>query len=301
MRLAWLLAAAMLVGTAILAAGSARIVREPAAVPTVSAPTMTATTTPTPRQRPTTPVFTKSQRDVLTRRLGRYLAERPGTLSVSARDLTTGLSYTYGKSLRTATASIVKVDIVIALLLKAQREKRTLTSSEKALAERAIKVSDNAAASALWRSIGGADGLASANRKLGLRDTEPGPGTAWGSTTTSAADQVRLLTALTSDESSLRSANRRYVRRLMGDVTPEQAWGVSAAGSSAELKNGWLPRERHGGRWTVNSIGIVRDAGRTLLLAVISERGTTMRDGIETIEHVCETVAASLAKVSGDR
>ncbi|URN05732.1 class A beta-lactamase-related serine hydrolase [Actinomadura madurae] len=292
MRRAGVLAAVALAATGILAAGSQAIAYRPAPVPLPTVMTMT----PTPK--PTTPAF---QRDALTRALDAYLDDRPGRLSVSARDLTTGLSYTYGRSLRTATASIVKVDIVIALLLKAQREKRTLTPTEKALAERAITVSDNAAATALWQAIGGADGLASANRKLGLRDTEPGPGTSWGSTTTSAADQVRLLTALTSDESPLHSANRRYVRRLMGDVTPEQAWGVSVAGSDAELKNGWLPRDRHGGRWTVNSIGIVRDGDRTLLLALISERGTTMQDGIETIEHVCETVAASLARVSGDR
>ncbi|MCP9966221.1 serine hydrolase [Actinomadura madurae] len=292
MRRAGVLAAVALAATGILAAGSQAIAYRPAPVPLPTVMTMT----PTPK--PTTPAF---QRDALTRALDAYLDGRPGRLSVSARDLTTGLSYTYGRSLRTATASIVKVDIVIALLLKAQREKRTLTPTEKALAERAITVSDNAAATALWQAIGGADGLASANRKLGLRDTEPGPGTSWGSTTTSAADQVRLLTALTSDESPLHSANRRYVRRLMGDVTPEQAWGVSVAGSDAELKNGWLPRDRHGGRWTVNSIGIVRDGDRTLLLALISERGTTMQDGIETIEHVCETVAASLARVSGDR
>ncbi|SPT49536.1 serine hydrolase [Actinomadura madurae] len=292
MRRAGFLAAVALAATGILAAGSQAIAYRPAPVPLPTVMTMT----PTPK--PTTPTF---QRDALTRALDAYLGDRPGRLSVSARDLTTGLSYTYGGSLRTATASIVKVDIVIALLLKAQREKRTLTPIEKALAERAITVSDNAAATALWQAIGGADGLASANRKLGLRDTEPGPGTSWGSTTTSAADQVRLLTALTSDESPLHTANRRYVRRLMGDVAPEQAWGVSVAGSDAELKNGWLPRDRHGGRWTVNSIGIVRDGDRTLLLAIISERGTTMRDGIETVEHVCETVAASLARVSGDR
>ncbi|WP_021594196.1 serine hydrolase [Actinomadura welshii] len=292
MRRAGFLAAVALAATGILAAGSQAIAYRPAPVPLPTVMTMT----PTPK--PTTPTF---QRDALTRALDAYLDDRPGRLAVSARDLTTGLSYTYGGSLRTATASIVKVDIVIALLLKAQREKRTLTPIEKALAERAITVSDNAAATALWQAIGGADGLASANRKLGLRDTEPGPGTSWGSTTTSAADQVRLLTALTSDESPLHTANRRYVRRLMGDVAPEQAWGVSVAGSDAELKNGWLPRDRHGGRWTVNSIGIVRDGDRTLLLAIISERGTTMRDGIETVEHVCETVAESIARVSGDR
>ncbi|TDD66778.1 hypothetical protein E1293_38770 [Actinomadura darangshiensis] len=289
MRRAGLLITATLAATAILVAGSTASVRKPATVPTIAA------TTPSPRRQPTIPTFTKTQRDALTRELRRYLKDKPGDLSLSVRDLTTGTSYSYNEDLRTATASIVKVDIVMALLLRAQRGERDLTSREKSLAERAITVSDNAAASALWHSIGGAGGLASANRKLGLRDTDPGPGNAWGSTTTSAADQIRLLRALTSDRSPLRSGSRRYLRGLMGDVTPEQAWGVSAAGNDAELKNGWLPRERHNGRWTVNSIGIVQRLGHTYLLAALTERGTTMQDGIETLEHAVETAAAALA------
>ncbi len=287
-----LLAGATLAATAILVAGSTAFVYEPPAVPTMTA------TPPAPRRQPTTPTFTRSQRDDLTRALRRYLGGRAGDLAISVRDLSTGLSYSYGGGLRTATASIVKVDIVMALLLQAQHEGRALTSTEKALAERAIEVSDNDAASALWHAIGGADGLASANGKLGLRDTEPGTGGSWGSTTTSAADQIRLLTALTSADSPLASANRRYLRRLMGDVTQEQAWGVSAAGTGAELKNGWLPRERHGGAWTVNSIGIVRAGSRTYLLAVLSERGATLRDGVEAVEHACKTVATALARAS---
>ncbi|MEV0664102.1 serine hydrolase [Actinomadura luteofluorescens] len=292
MRRAVLLVGAVLAATAILVAGSTAFVYEPPTVPTTTA------TTPAPRRHPTTPTFTRSQREKLTRALRRYLDGRSGDLSISVREVSTGLAYSYGENLRTATASIVKVDIVMALLLRAQRERRALTSTEKALAERAIKVSDNDAASALWRSIGGAEGLAAANRRLGLRDTEPGPGGSWGSTTTSAADQIRLLTALTSADGPLGSAGRRYVRRLMGDVAPEQAWGVSAAGTGAEVKNGWLPRERHGGAWTVNSIGIVRAAGRAFLIAALSERGATMRDGVETVEHACKTVAAALTRAS---
>ncbi|MEV4006045.1 serine hydrolase [Actinomadura sp. NPDC049753] len=292
MRRAALLAGAVLAATAILVAGSTAFVYEPPAVPTM------APTTPAQRRHPTTPTLTRSQREELTRALRRYLDGRTGALSISVREASTGLSYSYGDGLRTATASIVKVDIVMALLLQAQHERRALTSGEKALAERAIKVSDNGAASELWRSIGGARGLASANRRFGLRDTEPGPGGSWGSTTTSAADQIRLLTALTSANSPLGSASRRYVRRLMGDVAPEQAWGVGAAGTDAEVKNGWLPRERHGGAWTVNSIGIVAIAGRTFLLAALSERDPTMRDGVEALEHVCRTVAAALVRAS---
>ncbi|WP_171064606.1 serine hydrolase [Actinomadura soli] len=102
--------------SAVLAAGSSTFVYAPAPVPTIAA------TTPVPRQRPTpTFTFTATQREALTQALRDYLDDRPGRLSLSVRDLTIGVSYSYGKGLRTATASIVKVDIVMALLLKAQR------------------------------------------------------------------------------------------------------------------------------------------------------------------------------------
>ncbi|NUP63526.1 MAG: hypothetical protein HOW71_15300 [Nonomuraea sp.] len=241
-----------------------------------------------------TGVATPSYRKATARALDRYLAGRAGKLAVSVRDLTTGRSFAYNKGLRTATASIVKVDLVMALLLKAQRQHRRLTGWEKAVAARAVKVSDNAAASALWSAIGRGPGLAAANRKLGLRGTRPGPGGAWGSTTTSADDQIRLLTALTSPKSPLTARHRRYVLSLMADVTPEQAWGVSAAGREAALKNGWLPRERHGGLWTVNSIGRVRTRGHTYLIAVISERHPSMGAGIRAVEHVSELVTKAL-------
>lgn len=289
MRRAWLLVAATLAATAPLVAGSSTFTYAP--TPTIWMTILI------PQQKPT-PTFTDTQREALTGTLSDYLDDRTGSLSLSVRDLSTGISYTYGKGLRTATASIVKVDIVMALLLNAQRRKRPLTSTEKDLAERAIKVSDNAAATALWHAIGSSAGLASANRRLGLRDTEPGAGGAWGSTTTTAADQIRLLTALTSPESPLDADARRYVRALMRDVAPEQAWGVSAAGAEAEVKNGWLPRDVHGGRWTINSIGIVRDTGHRYLVAALSERNATMHDGIKAIEHTTETVTAALAEAT---
>ncbi|MFB4301894.1 serine hydrolase [Actinomadura sp. NTSP31] len=301
MRPVALLVASLAGALAILAAGSSAVVRTtiPSRTP---APTSTGRPMPAPSA---TPAFGGSERAALTRALDRYLAHRPGDLSVSVREVSTGLGYTYNGDLRTATASIVKVDIVIALLLRAQREERALTASERALAEKAIKISDNGATSALWNEIGGAAGLASANRRLGLRDTDPGPGGAWGSTTTGAADQVRLLAALASGRSPLHAAGRRYLRGLMAEVTPEQAWGVSAAaedGAEVALKNGWLPRQVHGGRWTVNSIGLIRDAGRLFLVAAVSERDPALEKGIAAVEHACASVVAALARaVSSDR
>ncbi|WP_063780809.1 serine hydrolase [Nonomuraea sp. SBT364] len=244
--------------------------------------------------------FGAAERKRLSRALDRYLDGRAGRVSVAVRDLTTGLAFSYNTSLRPATASIVKVNLVMALLLRAQRERRRLSARERALAGRAVRVSDNDAATALWNAVGGAAGLAAANRKLGLRATAPDPGGAWGATSTSAADQVRLLRALTSDRSPLSARHRRYVLGLMKDVAPEQAWGVSAAvgGTDVALKNGWLPRPRHGGRWTVNSVGRVRGDGHDYLIAVVSERHASMGEGVKVVEKVAKTVTATLSRNS---
>jgi hypothetical protein len=65
------------------------------------------------------------------------------------------------------------------------------------------------------------------------------------------------------------------------------------------LKNGWLPRERDGGRWTVNSIGRVRDRGHTYLIAVISHRHGSMGAGVKAVERVSELVTKALSKAAG--
>ncbi|MEW2357936.1 serine hydrolase [Spirillospora sp. NPDC029432] len=296
---------------AVTAACAALIAAAPAVPPSlhdgavpvpVPGPEVPVTLTPVPPD-PSPPVLTAERRERLARSLDRYLEDRQGRLSVAVRDLESGLAFSYEPRLRTATASIVKVEIVMALLLQAQREDRSLTAAERSLAERAITVSDNDAATALWHAIGGGPGLAKAGRRLGLEDTEPGPGTAWGATTTSAADQVRLLAALASGGGPLTGRNRRYVLDLMGEVAPEQAWGVSAAaagGAAVALKNGWLPREVDGGAWTVNSVGRVRAGGRDLLIAVVSDRHPSMAAGVAAVEHAAAAVAAALSDTPSD-
>jgi beta-lactamase class A len=254
---------------------------------------------PSPSSEPSmTATLTKADRRALSRELEKYLDKRTGRTSVSIRDLTTGVSYTYNGKHRPATASVVKMNIVMTLVLQARKERRRLTSGEKALAAQAIKVSDNKATDVLWGIVGGSAGLARANRRFGLRDTEPGPGGAWGATITSASDQVRLLAALVGTDGPLHASDRRYVLDLMSRVAPEQAWGVSAAGgkdAEVALKNGWLPRKADGGAWTVNSVGRVQDGGHDYLIAVLSDRHPSVGAGMEIVEHVARTVTAALA------
>lgn len=227
--------------------------------------------------------------------LQKSLAGQTGRLSISIKDLGTGFSYTYNPGLRTAAASIVKVDILVTLLLQAQKAHRRLTASERRLASRMIEHSDNDAATALWNIVGGSYGLGRANRTLGLRNTVPGPGGYWGSTTTGAKDQVRILGALTGSSSPLNKQNRRYVLGLMSKVTADQAWGVSAAGGTVALKNGWLPRPVDGGRWTVNSIGRVTTGRHTYLIAVISDRHPSLSTGIDAVEDAVRRLKALVA------
>lgn len=214
-------------------------------------------------------------------------------VSVAVLELESGESASYGDG-SFDTASIVKVDILAALLLRAQDEGRELTAAEKSYATAMIENSDNASASQLWRAIGRAEGLDAANERFGLTGTAGGDGMLWGLTQTTAVDQLRLLRQVFEDgESELSAASRTYLRELMGRIAVGQRWGVSAAGDSGAwaLKNGWLPRTATG-LWDINSIGRVTVDGRDCLVAVLSDGNATQAQGISLVE------AASVAAVS---
>ncbi len=219
-------------------------------------------------------------------------------VSVAVLDLGTGASAGYGAG-TFETASIVKVDILAALLLQAQDAGRHLTAQEKAYATVMIENSDNDAASALWRAIGGADGLDSANRRLGLTATAGGDGPLWGLTRTTAADQLTLLRQVFAEDSALSAASRTYVRQLMGHIAEDQDWGVSAAadGSAWALKNGWLRRSTTG-RWIVNSIGRVTVGGDDVLVAVVSHGNATEEAGIALVEAAARAAVPAVRNPS---
>ncbi|MET8248094.1 serine hydrolase [Streptomyces sp. NPDC005202] len=206
----------------------------------------------------------------------------------------------YGDDTPYDTASIVKVDILAAVLLQAQDAGRPLTAQERAQAEAMIQRSDNASANALWRRIGQGPGLEAANKRLGLTSTKGGPGPRWGLTRTTASDQIRLLRAVfgTSPAShagstTLNEASRSYIRRLMTRIVADQAWGVSAAADSGwALKNGWLQRNTTG-LWDVNSVGQVMVGGHRYLVAVLSDGDTSMKDGISLVERAARTAVSS--------
>ncbi|MBU6535447.1 serine hydrolase [Streptomyces mayonensis] len=226
-------------------------------------------------------------------------------VSASVLDAGSGGRASYGTG-PFDTASIVKVDILAALLLRAQDAHRTLTAAEKTYAVAMIEDSDNDSASALWQEIGQADGLDAANERLGLTDTRGGAGPLWGLTQTTAADQVALLRQVfVADGSELDEASRAYATGLMGKIAEGQRWGVSAAaddgadGSGWALKNGWLRRSTTG-LWVVNSVGRVTSGGREYLVAVVSRGSATQAEGVALTEAAARAAVSVFGGKGGD-
>jgi beta-lactamase class A len=241
--------------------------------------------------------------DPLTGRATSFLATRHGTVLAAVYDLDTRQTWTVGQGPPQAEASVVKVDILEALLV--QRGRNGLTRREAALARLMIERSDNNAATDLWRAVGGARGVRSFNAAAGLARTSPSacvvcagfPWPGWGLTTTTPADQISLLRQLAGPGPLLSDADRRYVLGLMEDVIPSQRWGITAGVSpqaTVALKDGWLPLDGARKDWQVNSIGWVSGRGRDYLIAVFCTGNPTPRYGVTTIAGLSAIVWADL-------
>jgi beta-lactamase class A len=216
--------------------------------------------------------------------------------AVAAIDLTTGETVSAGSG-AFDTASIVKVDILAALLQQAQQDGVSLTTRQKTLATAMIERSDNSAATALFDEIGGKSGLERFNSVIGLTDTVVGSDGNWGLTRTAAADQIRLLQIVFGDTSTLTTASQAYVAELMSNVEDDQNFGVSAAADDrddAALKVGYLQRSQTG-LWDVSSIGRIEAGGHTYLVAVLSGDNATYASGVHLVNAAARAVVTALS------
>jgi len=200
-----------------------------------------------------------------------------------------------------AEASVVKLDILEALLAEQRDDHTRLSAGDRLLARQMIEDSDNSAATSLWTAVGGAGGIRSFNAAVGLAHTSPSlcvncpgfPWPGWGLTTTTPADQIALLRKLVEPSALLTSADRSYALRLMGNVTPSQRWGVSGGvppQATVALKNGWLPLDSSDTDWQINSVGWVSGSSRDYLMAVLTTGNPTEQYGIDTISQLAALV-----------
>lgn len=259
-------------------------------MPTTLPATDTASTTsrvPAPMKASARPAPTLAAlRDELS-----ALSRRHGVdLGVAATEARSKRSFAWGADTTIETASIAKADILAALLLQLQDRGSRISARQLAVASQMIRVSDHESAWTLFREIGLADGMEDANQRFGMRATQCFD-YSWGLTRTTARDQLRFVEAVSAagtKGSPLNARSGAVLLDLMEDVIAEQKWGVSAAahrGDSVSLKNGWLPRSTLGKRWIVNSIGRITGPSLDLRLAVLSQKATSLAQGIEIVEQ----------------
>ncbi len=239
-----------------------------------------------------------SHADPLAGTAASYAAQRAGTMLAAVYDVRTGQLWRLGQGPPQPEASVVKLDILEALL--AQRSSG-LSAANQSLAQQMIEDSDNDAATSLWYAAGGAAGLQAYNEAAGLADTTPSscvecagfPWPGWGLSTTVPADQITLLKELIEPGPLLTPAERRYALSLMENVTPAQRWGVSGgvpAQVTVALKNGWLPLNDAQTDWQINSVGWISGDGRDYLMAVLTTGNPSEQYGIDTIDSLAAIV-----------
>ena len=244
------------------------------------------------------PVCTSSSHPALAAKISRAIQavrrHRVSFVAVEVKDPGAGLVCRLDARSHFDSASVVKVTILGALLRKAQKEHRSLTGTERALARAMITRSDNNAASALWADTG-RTWLQRFLHRAGMTHTVLGPGGAWGLTRITADDETRLLWLLLTANRVLDPASRSYALTLMADVIPAQRWGVPAGAPRslvAHVKNGWLPLAPFG--WRINSIGGFTGHGTRYSIVVLTQDNPSMAYGIGTVEAIARAVNRDL-------
>jgi hypothetical protein len=228
------------------------------------------------------------------------LASRSDQVTAALFNANTGQTWLLRPNVTDQTASIVKVDILETLLWQEHTgtDADVLDADDQSLATGMIEDSDNDDASDLYAEVGGAAGVARFNTVAGVPGIQMED--AWGTTLTTALDQVDLLRRLAFSNSVLDDADRAYELNLMEHVVNWEDWGISngpVPGVIVALKNGWVPVTTDTD-WQVNTIGIVDGDGRDYLLAILSADNPSEEYGIDTVDLVSTAIWNALAGAS---
>ena len=252
---------------------------------------------PRPAEAATCPsAFSPAFADELSRRY-------PGiAVTAAVYDTRTGCWHHLHRGMRITTASVIKAQVLGAVLLKAQAAGRALTAWERSQIRPMIRYSFNPETSNLYGHVGYEPGMAATDRHFGVTATTH---TArFGLTRSTAVDRTNVVLKLLHGGGTLRQSGREEAWRSMTDVHPLQEWGISAgvpAGWTVAQKNGFYPSTGIG--WRVGSSGFVRqdDGDQGYAITVMTEGASNQRTGIRLTEEVARRAAAALTVGPGER
>jgi hypothetical protein len=227
---------------------------------------------------PSRPLLRSLTSPAALRRAGSYARSRAGAVSFAVLEpgrRVHGLR-------RTAvypSASVVKAMLLVAVLRRAGA--RPLGAQERALLEPMVTVSDNAAALAVYASVGKA-GLWRVARAAHMQHFGGVP--ALFDTQITAADQVRLFLRI---DSLAPAAHRAFARRLLSSIVGWQRWGIAPVAKHLRLKAFFKGGWRSG---LVHQVALLERGSRRLALAVLTLGEPSMAYGEQTISGIAARV-----------
>ena len=179
------------------------------------------------------------------------------------------------------SASVVKAMLALEVVREARH--RSLRSSERALLHPMITVSDNGAASTVYRRVGGAGLYRVARAAHMTHFADVGN---WADAHITPADQARLFLRI--DKLAPRR-HRSYLRRLLGSIVPSQRWGIAPVAQARDFhimfKGGWRTNISH-------QVALLERDGERMALAVLT-RGASDGYGRLTETGVAERILAA--------
>ena len=179
------------------------------------------------------------------------------------------------------SASVVKAMLALEVVREARR--RSLTGTERALLHPMITVSDNAAASAVYRRVGGAGlyRVARAARMTHFADVGN-----WADAHITPADQARLFLRI---DMMAPKRHRNYLRGLLASIVPSQRWGIAPVAAARDFrimfKGGWRTNLSH-------QVALLERDRQRMALAVLTS-GAADGYGRVTETGVAERILAS--------
>lgn len=225
-----------------------------------------------------------------------WRALAPGArFTAAVHDHRTGCEYHLEPQLELTTASVIKPQILAAVLLQAQDHGRSIAADDSARIELMIRYSHNhPPTSELYAAAGGAAGMEATDARFGLTDTQHSA--RYGATRSTAEDRTRLVEQLLVGGGPLDDESTTTAWAWMSTVGDAQTWGVSAGlpvGHEFALKNGFYPMAGHG--WRLGTTGAVVDpAGGTYALTILTDRNPDEVSGIVLVEAIAAHINEKL-------
>lgn len=225
--------------------------------------------------------------------LASYLRSRVNLVTAAVYDVSSAKTYVYNPDIHEVTASMVKIDILAALLRQVQDEHRSLSAKENRLSMKMVIDSNNPAATVLWNEVGQLPGMTAFHQLVGYRQTIMS--WAWGEVETTPLDELALLKVIALPNTVLSDGSRAYEQSLMQSVDLSERFGLGNGPpptATIGLKDGYYPEKKTG--WQINSAGYVHLGSRFYLAAIMTSHNPSESYGIDTVNAVAKMIWQSL-------